>query len=447
MRPPVLLVDDDPQFLRYLERFLRLKGFDPTGVGSGEAALALLGQGRRFSLVLLDILLPGIDGLEVLREIRRRDVDTPVIMLSAEGNARRVVEAMKLGANDFLTKPFETEELEVTIQKVMEARRLAEEARALRRQLQGQVELVGVSWAMQRVRRLAEQVADSDIPVLIRGESGTGKGLLAQYIHQLSPRRARPFVKISCVNIPEQLLESELFGHEKGAFTGAYRQKPGKFELAHRGTAFLDEVGEIPPTLQVRLLQVLEEGAFFRLGGSHEIRVDIRVLAATNRDLERALREGAFREDLYYRLKGVEITIPPLRERPEDIPVLAKYFLDRYNLRYNRRVTLSAGLLALFGRYHWPGNVRELRNLMERLAIMVAHPRVELRDLPPEVQSPGRARDRSLRAAREEFERRYILRCLEECGYNVSQTAEMLGIERAHLYRKMRRLGISWERA
>ncbi len=370
----VLVIDDDPSVRDYMQALVSRQGYHVHAVADGEEALGNLGDISP-DLITLDVVLPGMDGLETLRRLKQRLPDVPVVMLSGHGQARNIVEAMRLGASDFLRKPFEVEELELAFQKALEKRALRQEVERLRGAARSETELLllyGDNAKMKEVRDIIEQVSDTDITVLVRGESGTGKELVARTLFQLSGgRRDRPFVKVNCAALPSELLESELFGFEKGAFTGAQKRKLGKFEYANRGTIFLDEISEMHPSLQAKLLQVLQDGEFSRLGGETDVRVDVRVIAATNRDLEQMVHGGGFREDLYYRLNVVNIHIPPLRERSEEIPVFVRHFLDLYSIRYKREMReVSDRLMQGFLRYRFPGNVRELENMVKRIVVL-----------------------------------------------------------------------------
>ena len=369
----MLVVDDDDGLREYLQALASSRGFQVFSAASGEDAIATLERSRP-DLVTLDLVLPGMDGLETLKQLKERLPEVPVIMLSGHGQARSIVEAMKLGAADFLRKPFEVEELEVAFQKALEKRALKQEVEELRGRVRSEAELLmlcGDDPKMREVREIIEQVADTDITVLVRGESGTGKELVARALHRLSGRVDRPFVKVNCAALPSELLESELFGFEKGAFTGAQKRKLGKFEFANHGTIFLDEISEMHPSLQAKLLQVLQDGEFSRLGGEADVRVDTRIIAATNRNLEEAVKEGTFREDLLYRLNVVTIQLPPLRERKDAIPLLVDFFLRKYNEQYRKALApLSAETLASLMEFHWPGNIRELENMMKRMVVL-----------------------------------------------------------------------------
>ena len=369
----ILVIDDDPGIRDYLETLATRQGYGVYTAADGETALAGLDKTSP-DLITLDAVLPGMDGLETLRRLKQRVPDVPVIMLSGHGQARMIVEAMRLGATDFLRKPFEVEELELALRKALENRALEEEVKSLRGRVRTEVDgllMGGDNPKMREIREIIEQVADTDITVLIRGESGTGKEVVARALFQLGNRRSRPFVKVNCAALPSELLESELFGFEKGAFTGAQKRKLGKFEYAHRGTIFLDEISEMAPGLQAKLLQVLQDGEFSRLGGESDVRVDARIIAATNRNLEEAVRNGEFREDLYYRLNVVTILIPPLRDRIDAIPLLVEHFLQMYNEQYKKSFEkLSSETMKLLMEYHWPGNVRELENMIKRMVVL-----------------------------------------------------------------------------
>ncbi|MDG2335577.1 MAG: sigma-54 dependent transcriptional regulator [Myxococcota bacterium] len=369
----VLVIDDDPGIREYLHTVASRQGYDVFSAADGESALAGLAESRP-DIVTLDAILPGMDGLETLRSLKEVLPHVPVIMLSGHGQARMIVDAMRLGASDFLRKPFEVEELELAFSKALETHALKEEVVHLRGRVRSEVDgllLRGDSPKMKEVRETIEQVADTDITVLIRGESGTGKELVARALYQLSGRSERPFVKVNCAALPSELLESELFGFEKGAFTGAQKRKLGKFEYANRGTIFLDEISEMAPGLQAKLLQVLQDGEFSRLGGESDVKVDTRIIAATNRNLEEAVRSGEFREDLYYRLNVVMVQVPPLRETIDAVPLLAEYFFSMYAEQYGKEAPpLSPETMGEMMAYGWPGNVRELENMIKRMVVL-----------------------------------------------------------------------------
>jgi two-component system response regulator AtoC len=369
----VLVIDDDPGIREYLQALATRQGYRVFLAADGEEALEGL-EKTNPDLVTLDAVLPGMDGLQTLRQLKQRMPGVPVIMLSGHGQAPTIVEAMRLGASDFLRKPFEVEELELAFKRALEAHALKEEVSTLRGRVRTEVDgllLGGDNPKMKEVREIIEQVANTDITVLVRGESGTGKELVARALYTMSDRRDRPFVKVNCAALPSELLESELFGFEKGAFTGAQKRKLGKFEYANRGTIFLDEISEMAPGLQAKLLQVLQDGEFSRLGGESDVKVDTRIIAATNRNLEDAVRTQEFREDLYYRLNVVTILLPPLRDRIDAVPLLTEHFLQMYNEQYRKDLKhLSNETMGLMMEYHWPGNVRELENMIKRMVVL-----------------------------------------------------------------------------
>ncbi|MEK6778002.1 MAG: sigma-54 dependent transcriptional regulator [bacterium] len=369
----ILIIDDEVEIGNYLKTLITQFGYRAEIATSGRDGLQAI-QRVKPQLVILDVVMPDMDGLEVLKRIQEEKMDTSVIMLSGHRQTSTVVGAMKLGATDFLNKPFDPDELQFTISKVLERRELISEVQRLKKQVSdqnGNQILFGNSDKMGAIKEIIDQVADTDITILIRGESGTGKGMIARFIYMNSSRRDRHFVNVNCAALPGELLESELFGYERGAFTGAHKKKPGKFEFANHGTIFLDEVGEIPLPLQAKLLQVLQDGEFSPLGSEQDVRVDARVIAASNRDLEADVAQGKFREDLYFRLNVVNITVPPLRERIEEIPILTEHFLQKYNRKYNKDYKkISKETIALFMQYNWPGNVRELENMIKRVVVL-----------------------------------------------------------------------------
>jgi two-component system response regulator AtoC len=379
-RPSIAIVDDDSGFSGYLRTFLALRGYEARAYTRGDEIVAAIRQGEPPDIVLLDVAMPGMDGLQTLKALKAGRPELQVIMLSGREQAHVIVEAVRLGAADYVVKPGDPEglgeiALDAAIKQAIERSRLVSELTDLRRQLNDDQSEAFIGWgespAMRHVALIIEQVADSDVTVLIRGESGTGKELVARAIHQRSTRKQKPFVKVNCAALPGELLESELFGHEKGAFTGAATTRIGKFEQAHTGTIFLDEIGEMRAPLQAKLLHVLQDAEFTKLGSNKKINVDVRVVAATNRDLERMMVSGEFREDLYYRLKVIEAMVAPLRERRDEIRQLTDFFITRYSQRYNRPVrVLSDPLRAKFMEYEWPGNVRELENMIKRFVIL-----------------------------------------------------------------------------
>jgi two-component system response regulator AtoC len=464
----MLVVDDDEGLREYLQALAASRGFQVFAAPTGEDAVQTLDQSRP-DLVTLDLVLPGMDGLETLKHLKERLPEVPVIMLSGHGQARSIVEAMKLGAADFLRKPFEVEELEVAFQKALEKRALKQEVEELRGRVRSEAELLmlcGDDPKMHEVREIIEQVADTDITVLVRGESGTGKELVARALHRLSNRVDRPFVKVNCAALPSELLESELFGFEKGAFTGAQRRKLGKFEYANHGTIFLDEISEMHPALQAKLLQVLQDGEFSRLGGESDVHVDTRVIAATNRNLETAVAEGSFREDLFYRLNVVTVQLPPLRDRKDAIPLLVDHFLNMYNRQYGKSVKqLQPKTLESFHSYHWPGNVRELENLVKRMVVLGNEPalleeithRISTSGVPENGSAgldlealgvdlaDGRGVDLKAIAKRaaQIAEKRVIERVLDQTRWNRKEAAERLQISYKALLYKMKENGLS----
>ncbi len=439
-RTRILIVDDELILRESLAAWLERDGHEVTAVAGGEEAIELIKR-EGFDIVFLDIKLEGMDGLDVLREIRKIDPEVKVLMITAYGSISTAVEAMKLGASDYLLKPFEPEELSMLIEKILRQRACEWENLYLREEIREKSRfesLIGQSTAMQEVFKLIKKVAPMDSTVLITGETGTGKELVAKAIHSHSKRREGPFVALNCGAIPEHLMESELFGHERGAFTDAKQMRRGKIELAMGGTLFLDEIGEISPRMQVDLLRVLQEKIFYRIGGSKAIHVDCRIIAATNRDLRKEVEKGRFREDLYYRLNVITIHIPPLRERKEDIPLLASHFLKKYSQETNKHMErISREAMDLMMLYDWPGNVRELENAIER-AVVIGHGRViQAQDLPISIQEEGnRTRgQRTLQAV----EREHIQRILTETNWNISLSARILGIDRSTLYKKIKR--------
>ncbi len=450
----LLIADDDPGLRESLERTLTREGFRVILASDGRGALERL-QGGGIDLVVTDLKMPGLTGIEVLRAAKAIAPDVDVILLTAFGTVEEAVKAMKDGAYDFLTKPFRREQLLKLISKALERRDLIEQNRALKKQLEdlrakGQV--IGSSPAFRRMMTLVEQVADSSATVLIQGESGAGKELVASTIHRSSPRSRGPFVAVNCAALPETLLESELFGYEKGAFTGAAGRKEGRFELADGGTLFLDEVSDLSLVTQPKILRVLQEGEFERLGGTHTIQVDVRIVAATNQDLAEMVRERRFREDLYYRLNVITIRVPPLRERHEDIRVLAQHFLRVYAAKNGRELEGFTGeAIERLEAYAWPGNVRELENLIERSVVLARKDRIEAEDLPDEIVGVKRPpRDAILELIGTplgEIEQRLLDETLRITGGNKTQAAKLLGIDPRTVSRKLERQEESGEGA
>ncbi len=446
----VLVADDEPGIRQSLCGVLQDEGFEPQAAESGEACLEALSQ-QSYELVLLDVWLPGMDGLEALARIQEIPADErpAVIMISGHGSIETAVRATKLGAFDFLEKPLTIQKVMVVVKNAIQQRRLALEVASLKEE---EPRIIGESISMKALRQQLALMAATNGRVLIYGESGTGKELVAHAIHSLSPRVAEPFVEVNCATIPEELIESELFGHRKGSFTGATEDKTGKFKKADGGSLFLDEVGDMSLKTQAKVLRALEEEQRFEpVGASEFVQVDVRVIAATNKNLEEEIGRGNFREDLFYRLNVIPFYVPPLRERVEDISVLADHFLREYTTTYGRKPKeLTPEAYRVLQEYSWPGNVRELKNLMERIVIMNPQVRVDARHIPLNPSRRAvfeRPLDRfgSLHEVRAAAERDYILRKLEETSGNVTRAAELLGLERSNLYRKMKALGIATE--
>ena len=453
----VLVIDDEPGVRESLRMLLK-QSYEVLTAVSGNEGMQLLSK-HAVDVVLLDILMPGMDGLEVLEEIKQRNLSAQVVMLTATKTVKTAVTAMKLGAFDYVTKPFDIDELQVIVERAVQSAALAREVQNLRAEVGVRYSfenIVGSSPKLQAVLRTVSMVAPLKTTVLITGESGTGKELIAKALHYHSPRKHKPMVTINCAAIPENLLESELFGHERGAFTDAYVKKPGQFELADQGTIFLDEIGEMNPSTQAKILRVLEQGEFARIGGAQAIHVDVRVIAATNRDLHQGMREGNFRSDLYYRLNVVSVHLPALRERREDIPVLVHYFLQLKSQQLGlAEKSFSNEALDLLMQYSWPGNVRELENLIERALVLSPGQVMTGEDLPqylhagngrthPAQQSVLRGETR-LSEAVDQFEQELIRTALSQAQNNQTRAAEILGTTRRILKYKMDKLGIAGE--
>jgi len=440
-RTRILIVDDEEIVRESLSAWLEKDGYTLATAPDGETALDRIRK-ERWSILLVDLKMPGIDGLQVLEEARKVLPEAAAVIMTAYATVDSAVAAMKIGAYDYLVKPFDPEELSLMIQKIVTQQALVRENVLLRKVLKRDYhfrDLISKSPAMQAVFDLARTAARSNSTILILGESGTGKELLARAIHAESPRQQAPFVAVSCAALTETLLESELFGHEKGAFTGAAVRRKGKFEMAHGGTLFLDEIGDISPKLQLDLLRVLEDRHFSRVGGNESIPVDVRIIAATNRDLPKAVADGSFREDLYYRLNVIPVHLPPLRERLEDLPLLAEHFLEQLGAEMNRRVEeVSTEAMALLMSHTWPGNVRELRNVLERAVVVASGRVIEAADLGLR-RSAGEGVDPGAMASLDDVERHHIARVLQDSGGNISLAARTLGIDRATLYNKMRK--------
>jgi two-component system nitrogen regulation response regulator NtrX len=446
-RPHLLIVDDEAGIRESLSAILKEEGYHVEAVASAEEALDRATAGD-LEVMLLDVWLPGMDGLEALSRLQATLRPPAVIMISGHGTIETAVRATKLGAFDFIEKPLSLEKIIVLVRNAVQQRRLEEENQLLRTELGHRYQVIGNSVPMKALRQQIAVTAPTNGRVLIYGESGTGKELVAHALHVASLRSKGLFVEVNCAAIPEELIESELFGHLKGSFTGATEDKTGKFQKADGGTLFLDEIGDMSLRTQSKVLRVLEEQRFERVGSNETLRVDVRVIAATNKNLEQEISRGAFRQDLFYRLNVIPFFVPPLRDRREDIPTLARYFLSEFSSAYGKKTReLSDSAMEVLLRFPWPGNVRELRNLVERLVIVCPQPRIEPHHLPPELfrgvaESPQHLYS-TLHEARSAYEREFILRKLQEHRWNMTQTATALGLERSHLYRKMKSLGIA----
>jgi two-component system nitrogen regulation response regulator NtrX len=443
VKATVLVVDDEASIVETLSGVLEDEGYNVLSARSGREALEIF-RDRLPDAVLLDIWMPEMDGLKTLTEMRKIGHDAPIIMISGHGNIDTAVQAIKLGAYDYLEKPLSLDKVNILVRRAIEKMRLERENIALKSSISRQFEIIGESPRMLDLKEKIRMAAASNGRVLIMGESGSGKELVARALHNGSERRERSFIEVNCAAIPQELIESELFGHEKGSFTGAFESKKGKFELAHEGTLFLDEIGDMSLTTQAKVLRVLETQEFQRVGGSRKIKVDVRIIAATNKDLEEEIRKGNFREDLFYRLNVIPIEVPPLRAHKDDIPLLVEHFLRTFAIQYGqkpKKVTKST--LRSLVEYDWPGNIRELKNTIERFVIMNPSDLIDIKELQP---SRGIKSDyssfKTLREAREQFERDFIMKKLQENAWNVSKTAEELEIERSNLHRKIKALGI-----
>ncbi|CDM65663.1 sigma-54-dependent transcriptional regulator [Pyrinomonas methylaliphatogenes] len=445
--PNVVLIVDDEQSIRdALRAVLEDEGYVAEAVASGEECLRAIEQ-RAYDCILLDVWLPGIDGLETLRRLRESGVDAAIVMISGHGTIETAVRATKLGAFDFIEKPLSVEKTVLTVRNALRQLELERMNAAFKAKLRSEYELIGESVAMRAVRQQIALVAPTDGRVLIYGESGTGKELVARAIHAASRRAAAPFVELNCAAIPDELIESELFGHIKGAFTGATAAKKGKFELADGATLFLDEVGDMSARVQAKVLRVLEEQRFEPVGSTSTVKVDVRIIAATNKRLEAEIERGTFRADLFYRLNVIPFEIPPLRERLEDVPLLVEHFNRRFSAAYGKEPKeFTPEAMERLQQHSWPGNVRELRNTVERVVIMHTPVRVRAKDLPPlggDAAPVTQTKFPSFKEASEAYQREYIKRKLAEAEGNVSRAAELMGIDRSHLYRRMRALGIN----
>ncbi len=454
MSEKILVVDDEESIRTSLAGILEDEDFSISFAMDGIMALDMVRKDTP-DLVLLDIWMPRLDGLETLQKLKEMNPSLVVVMMSGHGTIETAVKSTKMGAYDFIEKPLSLEKLLVTVRNALGMKRLRSENESLRELALGVHEMTGNSPPMAKLKEQIKLVAPTNASVLITGENGTGKELVARSIHFSSLRREEPFVEVNCAAIPEELIESELFGHEKGAFTGAVAQKKGKFDLADGGTIFLDEIGDMSLKTQAKVLRILQERKFERVGGTKTVEVDVRVIAATNKNLEGEIKNGNFREDLFFRLNVVPFTVPPLRDRKEDIPLLMEHFLRMYHLREGREEKrFSPESVELMKNYDWPGNVRELKNIIERMIIMTPGEIISVEDLPQYMANMDAGREAvppklenimeygTLREAREEFEKEFILQKLEENNWNISKTAEMIELERSNLYRKMKSYGI-----
>jgi DNA-binding NtrC family response regulator len=448
----ILIVDDDEGTREALEAILE-DDYDVACVPDGLAALDKLNR-EAFDLVLLDLIMPGMDGIETLKRIKAFDKQIDVIMVSATDRAREATAAITSGAYDYITKPFDADAILTDIERALQKRSLEQEVRYLRSEVAlrfDETRIIGESRPMKAVFSMINKVAGTSSNVLITGETGTGKELAARAIHNQSPRVSKPFVAINCAAIPPELIESELFGHEKGAFTGAYSRNIGKFEFANSGSVFLDEISNLKLELQAKLLRFLQERDFARIGGHRPIKVDVRMITATNISLKQMVQENRFREDLYFRLNVIPIELPPLRNRRGDIPLLANFFLDKFNLKLNQKIEgITPEAMAILETYHWPGNIRELENLIERLVVLRSNDRwIDVKDLPfdllynDDAMKTGQRVEKGLLQARRLFERQYILRALRICKYNQAKTARTLRVHRNTLIQKMKALDIN----
>jgi two-component system nitrogen regulation response regulator NtrX len=452
MKARILVVDDEAEIRRSVRMILEYEGYDVMEASSGPEGVALA-EKESPDLVFLDVKMPGMDGLEALQRIRTVSETLPVVIISGHGTVSTAVEATKAGAFDFIEKPLASERVLLTIRNALDQTRLADENRSLKRAVEVRHQMVGESPALRHVWDAIKRAAPTNATVLLLGESGAGKELVARSIHRNSLRSRERFVQVNCAAIPEELIESELFGHEKGSFTGAAEKQIGKFEQADKGTIFLDEVGDMSPKTQAKVLRVLQEGEVERLGSARTIKVDVRVIAATNKDLEAEIEKGSFREDLYFRLSVIPITVPPLRERREDVPLLIRHFAELFSREHNRRPhRFTPAALEFMQKARWKGNVRELKNTVERLLIMTPGDTVDVDDLRDVVRLEARAagpdnekNPGTLREFKESAERAFLVGKLRENGWNISKTAEVIGTPRSNLYKKLEQYGITQE--
>jgi len=460
-KPRILVIDDEAPIRDSLKMTLEYEGYDFIGAATGQEGLALV-EREAPDLVLLDVKMPGMDGLEVLERLRNMNESLPVVVVSGHGTISTAVEATKKGAFDFIEKPFASERVLVSLRNALDSRQLRDENRSLKKAVEVRHQMIGDSAALKQVMAAVGRAAPTNATVLITGESGVGKELVARTIHRNSLRSRERFVQVNCAAIPEELIESELFGHEKGSFTGATEKQVGKFEQADRGTIFLDEVGDMSAKTQAKVLRVLQEGEVERLGSARTVKVDVRVIAATNKNLEEQIERGTFREDLYFRLAVIPIHVPPLRERPDDIAPLVRHYMDFFSRDNNvraKRITQAA--LDALAKHRWRGNIRELRNTVERMIIMTGADTIDVSDLPDSVRSPAAwsagpaapkqasetdaAKAGTLREFKENAERMFLVGKLRENGWNISKTAEVIGTPRSNLYKKLEQYQISQE--
>ncbi len=447
----ILIVDDEKNILHTLSPILQDEGYEISTAANGTDALRLVREDAPLA-VLLDIWLPDIDGIEVLKKIKEQQPEIIVIMMSGHGTIETAVKATKLGAYDFIEKPLSMEKVSLIVKHAIDRQRLEEDNLLLRQKIEKKYELIGSSEKMEQLKEQIKIAGPSSSRVLISGENGTGKELVARSIHNESPRRGKPFVEVNCAAIPDTLIESELFGHEKGAFTGATAMKRGKFEQADGGTIFLDEIGDMSLATQAKVLRVLQEQEFQRVGGAKTIRVDVRVIAASNKNLKEEIKKGNFREDLFYRLNVIPLHVPPVRERKEDMPFLVEHFLMEFSREYGiKPKKIAEDVIKAFQEYNWPGNVRELKNIVERLMIMTKSPVVAISDIPKSLKSDISLLDASAHEAKRydsfkdavnDFEKEYITAILSENEWNISKTADVLQLDRSHLHRKIKALDI-----
>lgn len=451
MAKTILIADDEKGIRESLRRLLEFEKYRVVPAEDGPSTLRIL-EKEVIDLVLLDIKMPGMDGLEVLSKVHKDQPDLPVVIISGHGTIQTAVEATRLGAFDFIEKPIDADRILLVIRNGLAQRKLLRENISLKQEVQRKTQIVSEHAEMKAIMETLEKVAPTNARVLIMGENGTGKELVARVLHELSPRAKEPFIEVNCAAIPEELIESELFGHEKGSFTGAISRRIGKFELANGGTLFLDEVGDMSLSAQAKVLRVLQESQFERVGGAETKRVDVRVIAATNKDLLKESREGTFREDLFYRLNVVPITIPPLRKRLSDLPLLVEHLLEQASIELgHRQKKISKRAIEALKEHAWPGNVRELKNLIERLVILTQAPMIDVQDLPP--MGPVKNLDEiffereTYVEFRESIEKEFFSRKLSANGFNVSRTARRLGMQRSNLYKKLEKYGIPYKRS